>query len=135
MDSLQLNIRGSTEPSPLPDKQNLPKSPPTVNPNASALTASVDTTADALNSVDNILHKQPPNNTHVIAAAMNSANHFFEQINRELRFERSDTGGKMVAQVIDQNTGKVLRQFPTEQMLQISKDLEKISGLLFKDSA
>lgn len=134
MDSLQLNIRGGTEPSPLPDKQNLPKSPPTVNPNASTLIASVDT-ADTLNSVDNILHKQPANNTHVITAAMNSANHFFEQINRELRFERSDTGGKMVAQVIDQNTGKVLRQFPTEQMLQISKDLEKISGLLFKDSA
>lgn len=134
MDSLQLNIRGGTEPSPLPDKQNLPKSPLTVNPNASVLTASVDT-ADTLNSVDNISHKQPVNNTHAIAAAMNSANHFFEQINRELRFERSDTGGKMVAQVIDQNTGKVLRQFPTEQMLQISKDLERISGLLFKDSA
>jgi flagellar protein FlaG len=134
MDSLQLNIRGGTDTPSLPDKQSLPKSPPTASLNANIPTASVDT-ADTLNAADNISHKPPANNSHVISAAVNSANHFFEQVHRELRFERSDTGGQMVAQVIDQNTGKVLRQFPTEQMLQISKDLEKISGLLFKDSA
>jgi flagellar protein FlaG len=70
-----------------------------------------------------------------VEGAVKNANHFLEQISRELRFERSETDGQIVVQVKDQKTGSVIRQFPSEEMLQIAKDIERMTGLLFKDSA
>ncbi|TAN48141.1 MAG: flagellar protein FlaG [Methylococcaceae bacterium] len=67
--------------------------------------------------------------------AVSKVNRFFEQVSRELRFQRSESTNQMVVQVIDHKTGEVIRQFPSEEMLKISKELEKISGLLFKDKA
>jgi len=111
----------------------MPESLPTVGIKANNPSAVVT----AGNANNDPLHKSTANsnNSHDVAAAVTGANRFFEQANRELRFERSDVGNSVVVQVMDRKTGEVLRQFPSEQMLQISKDLEKISGLLFKDSA
>ncbi len=134
MDTLPLSIQGITGSPPLPDKPSMPESLPTIGINASNPSAVVTAIGNANNDPS---HKSTvnSNNSHDVAAAVIGANRFFEQANRELRFERSDTGNAVVVQVMDRKTGEVLRQFPSEQMLQISKDLEKISGLLFKDSA
>ena len=132
MDALSLNIRVSTEPSSLPDSRAL--AVPVAEQNLA-----VPSVATAVKT-EQALHKQSSGvNARDISAdikgAMSNANHFFQQVNRELRFQRSETDGKMVVQVFDQKTGEVIRQFPSEEMLKISKDLEKISGLLFRDSA
>lgn len=121
MDALPSSVRSLTEPLSLPDQRSLQKTKPTVN--ISAVTESVDN-----KSADN-------NNTQEIAAAVDGINYFFDQVNRELRFERSDTGGKIVIQVLNQKTGELIRQIPSEAILKISQDLDKISGLLFKDTA
>lgn len=70
-----------------------------------------------------------------IEAAVNSANVFFQQVNRELRFQHSEATDSMVIQIVDQESGKLIHQFPSEQMLNIAKDLEKVAGLLFKGTA
>jgi flagellar protein FlaG len=70
-----------------------------------------------------------------IERAVNNTNDFFQTVNRELRFEHSDFTDNMVVQIIDKKTGQIVHQFPSEKMLKIAKELEMVSGLLFKDSA
>lgn len=136
MDALKSNIRSFVEPV-LPDKRGLPETSSIVslNGNSPANIASAASSGkldqNQLASDDNTKQPSPAD----VEGAVKNANHFLEQISRELRFERSETDGKMVVQVKDQKTGEVIRQFPSEEMLKISKDLEKMTGLLFKDSA
>lgn len=137
MDALSSNIRVSAEPASSQDRRGMPESLSTAGTTASITSALVAATG----KTENILRKSPTDDSKPrdtpkdIEGAVIGANRFFEQISRELRFERSETEGKIVVQVRDQKTGDVIRQFPSEEMLQISKDLERISGLLFKDSA
>lgn len=137
MDALTSNIRVFAEPSSLPDKRSLPESP-----KATGASANVPSDMAAAGKVENNLHKLPSDDGNSarhssadVEGAVKNANHFLEQISRELRFERSETDGQIVVQVKDQKTGTVIRQFPSEEMLQIAKDMEKMTGLLFKDSA
>lgn len=143
MDALSSNIRVFAEPSSLANKRSLPEPSSAISisdnaPSDIAATAGKDKLESNLN-----LNKLPSDDdknaqrksADDVEGAVKNANHFLEQISRELRFERSETDGQIVVQVKDQKTGAVIRQFPSEEMLQISKDLEKMTGLLFKDSA
>ena len=52
------------------------------------------------------------------------------QLSVGLSFERSDDGQENVVKVIDQDTGDVVRQIPTEEFLEMSKRLDEIFGEL-----
>lgn len=94
--------------------------------------ASRDSTSD---KGQNQNGKDTQNKPKELQDAVDNANRFFEQVSRELRFQRSETTDTLVVQIVDQKTGEVIRQVPSEEMLKISKELEKISGLLFKGKA
>jgi flagellar protein FlaG len=47
-----------------------------------------------------------------------------------VRFEFDTTAEKMVTKVVDAASGDVIRQMPTEEMLRMSKALDKLQGLL-----
>lgn len=141
MDALSSNIRVFAEPSSLANKRSLPEPSSAISTSDNAPSDIVATAGK--DKLQNNLNKLPSNDdknaqrksADDVEGAVKNANHFLEQISRELRFERSETDGQIVVQVKDQKTGAVIRQFPSEEMLQISKDLEKMTGLLFKDSA
>lgn len=49
----------------------------------------------------------------------------------ELKFSVDEDTGRTVVKVLDTATGKVLKQFPSEEILQVSKSIEKFRlGLL-----
>jgi flagellar protein FlaG len=48
----------------------------------------------------------------------------------ELDFHK-DGKGKMVVQVLDRSTGKVIRQIPPENLVQVRDKLEELRGALF----
>lgn len=52
-----------------------------------------------------------------------------------LQFSIDDSTGKTVVRVIDSSTGDTIRQFPSEEALAIARDIERMQGLLVKDSA
>ncbi|MBL7002853.1 MAG: flagellar protein FlaG [Gammaproteobacteria bacterium] len=139
MDALSLNMRVPAEPTSLSSvKRSLPESTPIADSTrvaSSTVAVAAEKPADPLkvSSVDETNDKHATSKD--IESAVKGANLFFEQVSRELRFQHSESGNELVVQVVDQKTQEVIRQFPSEEMLQISKDLEKISGLLFKDSA
>ena len=61
-----------------------------------------------------------------------------ERINQQLqtvapnlRFSVDEDTGKTVVRVVDTDTGKVIRQVPSEEVLVISRSIERLQGLLF----
>ena len=52
-----------------------------------------------------------------------------------LRFSIDEDTGKTIIKVVDTHTDEVIRQFPTEQAIEIARTLDKVQGLLFNDKA
>lgn len=52
-----------------------------------------------------------------------------------LQFSVDDSSGKTVVRVVDQHTGDVIRQIPSEEVLKIAQSIEQFQGLLAKVKA
>lgn len=65
-----------------------------------------------------------------LAEAVEKANSFMRPINNSIEFTAHEDTGQMVVRVVDQQTKEVIRQIPNEEMVQISKALDKLQGLL-----
>lgn len=66
-------------------------------------------------------------------ALVNRANDLVQNIRRELRFTLEEESGKTVVKVIDSETGEVIRQFPSDELLKLAKSLEQAGGILIKE--
>lgn len=53
---------------------------------------------------------------------------------RELEFRVEDDLDRTVVQVKDRQNDEVIRQIPSEQMLELARNMERIRGLLFNES-
>lgn len=60
---------------------------------------------------------------------------FVEPMTSQLQFSVDEETGTRVVKVIDRSTKEVIRQIPSEEMLQIARSLERLQGLLFRDKA
>jgi len=60
---------------------------------------------------------------------------FHQGAESSLRFEVNDDIGKMIVKVVDIQTKEVIRQIPSEEMIQIAKTLDKLQGMLIRSSA
>ena len=65
---------------------------------------------------------------------------YVQNITRELNFSVDEKLGQTVVTVVDQSTGELIRQIPTEDMLELSRNLAEIrersaKGLLFRGDA
>lgn len=67
-----------------------------------------------------------PQLEHAIA----EANRSMRAIPTNLEFEQDQESGKVVVRVIDSETRKIIRQMPTEDMLAMSKALDRLQGLM-----
>ena len=70
-----------------------------------------------------------------LTEALQRANEALRANNLDFRFSEDVDSGKMIVQVVDMETEKVVRQIPSADMLALSKSLEKMQGLLFKQEA
>jgi flagellar protein FlaG len=75
---------------------------------------------------------QPPSKTE-LKKSVDAINRFLED-NSEVHFSIDEDSGMSVVKVIDTETKKVLRQFPSEQSLEIGKNLTT-KGLLIDSEA
>lgn len=72
--------------------------------------------------------------------AIRNVSGYVQNITRELNFSIDEELGKTVVRVIDENTGDVIRQIPSEDMLELARHLAEIKertarGLLFQGDA
>lgn len=68
---------------------------------------------------------------HVVA----DLNKLVRDLHRELQFMVDRDSGETVIKVIDSETDEVIRQIPSDEIMQLRRRLEEASGVIFKDSA
>ena len=59
-------------------------------------------------------------------------NDFLESSSSDVQFSVDSESDQVVVRVVDTQTKQVLRQMPSEEMLAISKSLDRMSGLLIQ---
>lgn len=73
---------------------------------------------DALKEIDNAIAK--------LNEALASKDH-------SIRFRRDETLNRSVITVVNDDTGEVVRQLPSEEMLQVARNLESLKGIIIKE--
>ena len=124
-----LSIAGSSSGSPVSDRLgNTNTAPPpqivqsaatlqTANPVTSAAQSSKAASADDVNK------------------AVAEINKSLQQSSQNLEFSVDHDSKEVVVKIVDQQTKQVIRQIPTEEALEIAKSLDKLQGLLIKQTA
>lgn len=67
--------------------------------------------------------------------AVEAINKTIQAASQNLEFSVDKDMSVVVVKVVDQQTKQVLRQIPTEEALEIAKSLDKLQGLLIKQTA
>ena len=81
------------------------------------------------------LTEQQPSTTQ-LKNALDNINQMLKQSNKGIEFSVDDSTKKSIVKVVDSNTGDVIRQFPSEDALAITRSIDRIQqGLLLKQKA
>ena len=67
--------------------------------------------------------------------SVEALNEFISPHNTSLRFSIDDESGTVVVKVTDLETKEVIKQFPSEDALDLAKALDKLKGLLVQQEA
>lgn len=67
--------------------------------------------------------------------AMEKVSLAMQAYSSELDFSIDEESGVQVVKVMDTANDKVIRQFPSEEMLRIARNLDKVLGVLFEQQA
>lgn len=91
--------------------------------------------------------QQPPQtaNTVEVRQAVSKINEVVQSVQRDLSFNMDEDSGKTVIRVVDTESGELIRQIPSEEVLAIASQLREFQedavsqneigqGLLFSDS-
>ncbi|MCH8618796.1 flagellar protein FlaG [Undibacterium sp. TS12] len=70
-----------------------------------------------------------------VTKAVNDINKTVQALSQNLEFSLEEHSNRVVVKIIDQQTKEVLRQIPSEEVLEISRSLDKLQGLLIKQQA
>ncbi len=62
-------------------------------------------------------------------------NNLVRDLQRELQFSVDKDSGSTVIKVVDRQTDEVVRQIPSEELMNLRKRLEEAAGVFFEDSA
>jgi flagellar protein FlaG len=63
-----------------------------------------------------------------IREAVSEINNFVQTVQRDLSFNLDETSGRAIIRVVDRDSGDLIRQIPTEEVLAIATLLRDISG-------
>ena len=76
----------------------------------------------------------PPSEAEV-KRSIDIINKFLQPTSDDIQFMQDSETGQVLVKIVDTATGKVIRQIPTQQIVEISKDLSRLQGLLVRDKA
>ncbi len=75
------------------------------------------------------------NNPKAVTEAVNAINAQVQRVSQNLKFSIDQESGRTVVKVVEGESGKVIRQIPSEEALAISEALEKMQGLIIEQKA
>lgn len=74
-----------------------------------------------------------------VRRAISRLNDYIQTLRRDLRFTIDEESGRSVVRVIDSETGDLIRQIPSEEVLAIAQALSEVQapgeGIIFSDKA
>jgi len=70
-----------------------------------------------------------------LSQAVNDINKSLQFLANGLVFSVDDSSKRQIVKVVDSHTNEVIRQFPTEQALQLAKVLDQVLGKLLNEKA
>ncbi|MCU9948578.1 flagellar protein FlaG [Pseudomonas sp. PDM13] len=71
----------------------------------------------------------------ILESAVADIQSFVQTVKRGLDFNVDDSSGEVVVKVIDTDSGKLIRQIPSEELLKLAERLEDIRSLMFEAKA
>ena len=105
----------------------------TPTPAAAQRPAQGDRTPPAKPELDS--RQQPPKPEQVQNAVKSLEQLVKNKAPNSLAFSIDDNSGKTVVRVSDAKTGEMIRQIPSEEMLELARSLDKMQGMLLKQEA
>jgi flagellar protein FlaG len=114
---------------------------PTTGVRSNALAASPTAHTDGADTIQaSDKAQRPPENTlsvgkEALKEATHRANQAIAGLGSDLKFTIDEDTGVNVVKFIDVSTKEVIRQIPAQEMLEISKRLDELQGLLIKERA
>jgi flagellar protein FlaG len=79
--------------------------------------------------------KQQAPGPQAVKEAVAAANEAMRAMKSELDFSVDEDTGKTVIRVIDKQSGTLIRQMPSQEMIEIAKALDRLQGQLVRNSA
>lgn len=76
-----------------------------------------------------------PANTAAVSEAVKAINAQVQRVAQNLKFTVDQDSGRTVVKVVEGESGKIIRQIPSEEALAISEALEKMQGLIIQQKA
>ena len=119
IDSISTN---PVSPAPIKGTGSVERSP--VVPETSSITPMPSVIATNANPVE----KAPAETSKELAEAMEAVEIMMNVRNRSIQFVKDESSGANVIKVIDDNTGEVIRQLPSEELLGFMRNLTKMLG-------
>ena len=71
----------------------------------------------------------------VVAKAAAQLQEFVSSMGRNLSFSIDETTGYNVVRVVNPDTGELIRQLPSEELLKISRDFQRLNNVLVSQKA
>jgi len=97
----------------------------------SEIVAQVASTVIKPSSVD--VTSQPTR--EVVAKAAADIQQFVQSMGRNLSFSVDEVSGYHVVRVVNPNTGELVRQLPSDELLKIARDFERLNNVLVSQRA
>ena len=99
-----------------------------VRPPASPEVSSIQPITSVIQTVSDPVEKQPQDVQAEVAKALEAVEIMMEVRERSVQFVVDQDSGADVIKVIDDNTGEVIRQIPTDELLGFMRNLTKMLG-------
>jgi flagellar protein FlaG len=77
----------------------------------------------------------PAEQKQQLEAAVKAVQEFTRPMAGNLEFSLDDETGKTIVKVVDSTTKELIRQIPSEEMLEIARALDRLQGLLVRQKA
>jgi len=144
-----LNLAGNFQPNSVTSGRNLPQEPNRVPSTSSSLeTSSIATELKQvpvakpsdIGKVEPAESKETKINTEDVTNQIEELQQFNQSIDRSLQFKIDDELGVTIVRVVDKETDELIRQFPPEELINLSRRLKELnethtgnSGVLFQE--
>ena len=99
----------------------------------------IDGAGDSVKSAQSNVQSSTANNRQARPEELESSvakiQQFVSATTSDVQFSIDKDSGSTVVKVIDRNTKEVIRQIPSQEMLDMAKALDRLQGLLLKNQA